>query len=411
MAQAFGLEFAEFDQVIGMSNETTFAISFVPISMRQARAEICEHKGIGHPDSICDGVAEAVSQALSAAFLREYGAVRHYNVDKALLIAGQSAPSFGGGKILVPIRLIICGRATSLSETDMEGLVSRAAHDYLAKTLRCDPNIFSIEAAVREGSADLRQVFSRVDAVPLANDTSFGAGYAPYSNLEKKVLELAEVLRSAEFRSAFPAAGDDFKIMGRRVDDNFHFTVALAFIGREITSVSNYFEVKTEVTRYLERAADVPGTIGLNMLDDPNATDESGIYLTVTGLSAEHGDDGEVGRGNRVSGLITPSRTMSLEAAAGKNPIAHVGKLYNVLALEMARAICSEVEQIDEASVHILSTIGKPVSEPQLVSIQVAAAKPLDQRTMLKIEDAARACLARVGSISQRLIAGGIRVF
>ena len=68
----------------------------------------------------------------------------------------------------------------------------------------------------------------------------------------------------------------------------------------------------------------------VNALDDPKASDESGIYLTVTGLSAEQGDDGEVGRGNRVNGLITPSRAMSLEAAAGKNAVAHVGKLYNL---------------------------------------------------------------------------------
>jgi S-adenosylmethionine synthetase len=52
----------------------------------------------------------------------------------------------------------------------------------------------------------------------------------------------------------------------------------------------------------------------------------STVYLTVTGTSAEAGDDGEVGRGNRVNDLITPYRPISLEAAAGKNPVTHVGQ-------------------------------------------------------------------------------------
>jgi len=395
-----------------MSDDVTFAITSVPAYVRSAaRTEVCEHKGIGHPDSICDGVAEMVSQALSRAYLRAYGEVQHHNVDKALLVAGQSDPHFGGGKLLVPLRLIVCGRATQLPDVVIEELVCRAAHEYLAKTLHCDPNIFSIESAVREGSANLGQVFSRGGSTRLANDTSFGAGSAPYSGLELKVLELARILRSPEFRHAFPAAGDDYKIMGARIDKRFRFTIALAFVDREITSVSGYFAIKQAVTHYLEKAADASDAIGLNMLDDPNATCESGIYLTVTGLSAEHGDDGQVGRGNRVSGLITPCRTMSLEAAAGKNPVAHVGKLYNVLAFEMAKAICSQIEQVEEASVQLLSTIGKPLAEPQLISIQVVAAEALNQRTTRHIEEVAHSYLNRIGEISQRLITGDLKVF
>lgn len=395
-----------------MDDDGVFIITTVPAAQRsRPRSEICEHKGIGHPDSICDGVAEAVSRALSLAYLRVYGEVQHHNVDKALLVGGESAPCFGGGKISVPMRLIVAGRASPLPDTDMAEFVCNAAREYLASTLRCDASIFLIESAVRNGSASLRQVFSRKRTMPLANDTSFGAGYAPYSPLEQAVLRLAEIMRSSEFRTTFPAAGDDYKIMGARIDEKMHFTIALAFVDRQIASASQYFEIKAEVARYLEKAIDASREVDINTLDAPGAVEESGLYLTVTGLSAEHGDDGEVGRGNRVNGLITPCRPMSLEAAAGKNPVAHVGKIYNVLAMEMARAICAEVDGIAEASVQILSTIGKPVAQPQLVAIEVVTADGFGVHATQRIKEVARSRLARVDELSERLIHGTLPVF
>lgn len=81
------------------------------------RTEICEHKGDGHPDSLCDGVADAVSQALCGAYLRAYGEIRHHNVDKALLIGGRSHPRFGGD-VEVPMRIIIAGCADPLPPPD-----------------------------------------------------------------------------------------------------------------------------------------------------------------------------------------------------------------------------------------------------------------------------------------------------
>ena len=199
--------------------------------------------------------------------------------------------------------------------------------------------------------------------------------------------------------------------MGSRIDQKLTFTIALAFIDREITSLSEYFQTKEGIRRHRQRSIGVLCDIQINMLDDPKSSDETGIYLTVTGLSAEHGDDGQVGRGNRVNGLITPCRTMSLEAAAGKNPMAHVGKIYNVLALEMARAISAEVDGITEASVQILSTIGKPVAEPQLVAVEVVGDAEIDARTRANIEEVARSCFGRVDQISERLIRGEIPVF
>lgn len=396
-----------------MSANLNIVVTPSPFPHARLRTEICEHKGSGHPDSICDGVAEAVSQALCSAYLDSYGEVRHHNVDKALLIGGQSTPRFGGGRIATPTRLIIAGRADPLSgAADVADIVRVAARQYIAASLHCAADLFDIESAVHPGSPNLRRVVAASAAAPLANDTSFGVGFAPYSQLEQTVLHAAALLKSAPFRTAFPAAGDDFKIMGVRVDSYMGLTIALAFIDREVESAAHYFSIKERMAGWLADNLGAPCEIHINTLDDPDATDESGLYLTVCGLSAEHGDDGQVGRGNRVSGLITPSRPMSLEAAAGKNPISHVGKIYNVLASRLANDLVSRIPAIDEAAVQILSCIGKPINRPQLVEIQVALeAAQLDERTAQRIRELAIGHFDRIASLTRQLSRGELRIF
>src|SRR5512133_1598860 len=73
--------------------------------------EIVERKGIGHPDTICDALAETLSRNLCRAYQHRFGRVLHHNVDKALLSGGQAAPAFGGGSVTAPIRIFLAGRA------------------------------------------------------------------------------------------------------------------------------------------------------------------------------------------------------------------------------------------------------------------------------------------------------------
>ncbi len=344
-------------------------------SLDQSDFEMCEHKGIGHPDTITDGVCEAATRALSRAYIEQYGKILHHNVDKGLLIAGKSQPHFEGGKFLEKIKIIICGRATKLTNgCRTEEVVAEAARQYLSKNIRCDLKNFEIIPELHEGSPNLQEVFVRGNTVHYSNDTSFGCGYAPYSRLESEVLGLSKTLKSDSFRKTFPAAGDDFKVMGHRIHERFYFTIALAFIDRYIENAKHYFEVKQAVHDHLVGTLAIPATLRINTLDRENAGSESDLYLTVTGLSAEMGDDGQVGRGNRVNGLITPGRPMSLEATAGKNPTNHVGKIYNVAAHLMAQDMVKTVARLESANVCLLSAIGEPVNKPQAVFVQAKTA-------------------------------------
>ncbi len=149
--------------------------------------------------------------------------------------------------------------------------------------------------------------------------------------------------------------------------------------------------------------------ISVNTADDP--TQES-VFLTVTGTSAEMGDDGSVGRGNRCNGLITPNRPMSMEATSGKNPINHIGKIYNILSNEIANGIVEEVNGIQECYVRLLSQIGQPIDYPLVASVQVLTEKGI------KIEDISNDIneivdkqLSEVTCITEKVIKGEIKTF
>lgn len=385
-------------------------ISVTPIPAWSLSTEMCEHKGIGHPDSLCDGAVEAASRALCRVYLNTYGAIRPFNLDKALLVGGLSAPKFSGGRLLQPMRLIVSGPVTSLPSQSTEHVVKQAIHDYLSTTLNIDSGVITVEPLLRASAPNLQRVIGST-GVALANDTSFGVGYAPFSRLEQLVLKAAEILRGNALQAAIPGVGRDYKVMGSRVGERMHLVIALALVDRHVKNVADYFALKAEVLAFLDRRLGHCCTIEINTLDDRNARDESGVYLTVTGLSAEHGDDGEVGRGNRVNGLITPYRPMSLEAVAGKNPVSHVGKLYNLLAHQLASDILTEVEGLDEVTVRLLSAIGRPVDQPQLAAVDVVAADSLTHAQRRRIKETVARGLAGLPALTQRLIDGSVSVF
>jgi len=345
---------------------------------------MAEHKGRGHPDSLCDALAENLSIALSRFYLERFGEILHHNLDKALLLGGAARPAFGGGELLEPIEITLAGRATRRFRgvaVPVDELAVEASRDWLARHVRhIDPaRDVRIVPRIRETSQDLSALFLRrgEGGVALANDTSFGAGFAPLDRLERAVLAVGRRLAAADTHAAHPEIGDDIKVLGARSGERLELIVACAFVGRQVRDLADYFAKKDEVRRLALAAAreaaggDIEVTVNAA---DGEASDS--IYLTVTGLSAEAGDDGQVGRGNRVNGLITPYRPMSLEAVAGKNPVSHTGKLYNLLAESIAGQIAAELDGVEEAYCFLLSRIGALVSEPQLADVGLRLADP-----------------------------------
>ncbi len=334
-----------------------------PVEGREV--ELVESKGLGHPDSICDAVCTACGAALEQFYRKRFGTVLHYNIDKALLVAGASRPRFGGGKITSPAKLTIAGRVTDKADgkrLPVRKLIKDAALRYL-KQFRLAR--FDVAVEVKSAASNLEKVSE--SKKPVANDTSFGASHYPLSETEKLVLQSRKYLDSAGFRKRFPAAGKDVKVMGVRVKDRTELTVAIAFISKHVRDMNDYIVTKDRMTEHFISRYGIK--VDINTLD--NTTEGIGsIYLTVSGLSAEMGDDGQVGRGNRYNQLITPGRPMSIEAVAGKNS-RHPGRSYQVAAYNIAKDLVEKIK-VKSAEVQLVTQIGKPLEEPKAVHINAA---------------------------------------
>jgi len=379
--------------------------------------EIVERKGLGHPDSICDGVAESVSQALAQTYLDRVGEVLHYNTDETQLVAGDAAPAFGGGEVQEPIYLLIVGRATKEYEgtkIPAETIALEAARDYLEANF---PHLdvgtdVVVDVRLGEGSGDLQTVFGEEETVPMANDTSYGVGHAPLTETERIVLNVEREL-NGEYAEENPVVGQDVKVMGKREGDQIGVTVAVAAVDQYVANLDEYRDAVTGVREYAESVAaeytDRDVTVHVNTADD---YDEGAIYLTTTGTSAEQGDDGSVGRGNRANGLITPNRPMSMEATSGKNPVNHIGKIYNLLSTEIAKSVVADVDGIRQLQIRLLSQIGSPIDEPHIADASVVTEDGVSVADIeAEVEAAIDAELADVTDITRRVIDGELSTF
>lgn len=382
-------------------------------SVAEERVEIVERKGTGHPDFICDSIMEAVSVALCREYLRECGAILHHNIDKGLLVAGRVAKHYGGGKVLQPMELIIGDRATFTvpgKSLPVSEIAIDAARAWIRKHLRfVDPDHdITFRVVLAPGSEELTDIFSRPGEVRCANDTSAAVGYYPLSPTEDAVLKLERHLNSPQFKKEFPQAGEDIKVMGLRKGTTLDLTVAMPLISRFVSSEKDYFTQKEAIHAAIKVAAEQfpwfrKTSVHYNTLDQ-RGRGLGGIYLSLTGTSAEDADSGQVGRGNRVNGLISLNRPMGTEAAAGKNPLSHVGKIYNLLSHKIAREIYQNIGGIKEVYVLLLSRIGTPIDRPRMATARILPEKGRKVRDMAgDVEEIIKRELGEISTFCQAL--------
>ncbi len=212
--------------------------------------ELVERKGVGHPDSICDAIMDAISVALSEAYLDIFGRVQHHNIDKSLLVAGRTTPRLGGGTVEEPMRLIFGDRAVYEVEgrrVPVGEIAEVTARNWLRRNLRfVDPQKDIVfDNQIKPGSPELTDIFQR--QVIGANDTSAAVGYAPLTETERIVLATERHLNSPEFKRQFPESGEDIKVMAYRRNRELILTVAMAFVDRFVSSEVAYFALKAEI--------------------------------------------------------------------------------------------------------------------------------------------------------------------
>lgn len=394
----------------------------------ELETEIVERKGIGHPDTIADALAENLSVAYSRYTLDHFEAILHHNFDKVSVLGGTTEIDFGDGRLANPIRVILNGRASvqfadkiipvrDLLETEARHFFSELFAGHISPERDVETHWFVSNASgpgkTKWSTGSRAHLFAPRSIAEvkgydrlLNNDTSMGCGYAPLSSLERAVRDLETALNSSATKQMCPWLGTDIKVMAVRIGQRCEFTVCLPQIARYVPSLEIYQENLAAMRMFIEHnlKAYLPESeilLWLNTRDDFARGD---IYLTAIGSSIESGDEGIVGRGNRVNGLITPLRSINLEGACGKNPKYYTGKLYNVAAHQIAERLHKETRSACE--VLLVSQAGQPLVEPWQTIVRLAN-KYDEKRVAWIVEEE----LARIPDITERLLAKTVRLY
>jgi len=392
--------------------------------------EFVERKGLGHPDTLSDALAEFLSVNYSNYTLKNFGAVLHHNFDKVGLLGGASFVKFGEGYLTKPIRVLLNGRASTKfgdKNIPVEGLLKVWASEFLLNKFRDlikesdleihynlstqsspgktedfkstnTPRKFWFEPRNFDDLPEIKKLFS--------NDTSLGVGYAPHSKLEKLVLDIEETLNSESFKKDHPWIGSDIKIMGTKHGQQFGVTLC-------IPQIANYVHSVDEYRQNLEQAKQVIFKISQNVeINDLELScntrdnlETKELYLTAIGSSIESGDEGLVGRGNRVNGIISPTRLMSMEGACGKNPVYHIGKIYYVAANEISKKIFEKFGVANEIS--LISQSGRDLLDPWKTFVTLYNSDISEEQVRIFVKDE----LKNIPEITRNLLKNKLRLF
>ena len=354
--------------------------------------EIVERKGKGHPDTLSDTLAEKLSNAYSKYTLENFGAVLHHNFDKVGMMGGKCNVEFGSGKMLKPIRVLLNGRASSKfgnTIIDVKSLLLNETKKFFNDNfpmLNFDTDV-RIIYEVSEGSSpggvkgheSKRHRWFEPESLDdlnelkhlNCNDTSMGCSFYGYSILENIVSTIERTLNSKEYKKNHKWIGSDIKIMGFRQDKKVSITMCVPQLCMQVNSIDEYVKNKEKVRNdVIDIVKKLYPKVMLDLYintRDKITKDNTDLYLTFTGSSIEMGDEGFVGRGNRMGGLITPRRFYTMEGICGKNPIYHAGKMYSVVSYIISKKI-NEAFNVN-CSVEMIGQSGQPLANPFKITI------------------------------------------
>lgn len=347
--------------------------------------EIIERKGLGHPDTLADGLAEHLSNSYSKYCLEKFGYVLHHNLDKIYISGGLVELDFGvTPKIKKPMTIYINGRASASfggTRIPVKKLLEGFAKDYLIEII---PKLRDFDFPVKivfitnsfshnpnwynpRGEQDLPD-----HKKPYANDTSTVVGFFPLSKSERKVIAIESFFYTSKGTPRFGYIGQDIKVMLVRNKKVTNITTNIPFLITGVSSFKDYSKKKSlitkELTAYLEK--EFPGEVinlSVNTLDGANP---EAHYTLLLGTCSEAGEEGLVGRGNKTNGLISTRRPISMEALHGKNPVYHVGKVLTYKANAIAKNIAQEFDC--HCYVYITTRAGEDISNPSYINIEVS---------------------------------------
>lgn len=353
--------------------------------------EIAERKGLGHPDTVADGIADAVSNEFSRHCLKNFGAVLHHNVDKVYVGAGHWTVDYGRADMHAPVRVVINGRMSSSlgdKHIDIRAIQEKAARQYLALVLpKLEPNdVIVISSATQYTQRAYwytpRGLDDLPDAThPKANDTSLCVAHAPFTMTERLAFELERFFWITDegatgpysLKPRYRGVGQDIKVMALRRGDHINITACVPFLCKHISSFEMYRDGVLWIERLLQAEADrITADTRFKAHIEVNRTEKDHrVYLLAIGSCVECGEEGIVGRGNPIGGVIAAGRAHSVEAPYGKNPVYHSGKVLGFLTQKLACAIFKELGI--PSSVYALTVNSQSLIPPHTLIVETPA--------------------------------------
>ncbi|MFD6949471.1 hypothetical protein A6A08_05045 [Nocardiopsis sp. TSRI0078] len=380
---------------------------------------VVERKGIGHPDSLADLIAEEFSRRYSLHGLDRFGAVPNHWVDKVALVGAEAEVDFGGYTIRKPISAYLFGKVTRAVGTEafpIEDLFRAAVENVLAGATGSDQIIRSVRSFVENTAgigADHPTSFYRPSVVDecriatggaLANDTAFCSAYSPADPLDTLAIDVENHVNSPSFRDAFRGLGSDVKVMLTRAADVLQATVCLPVYPETVGSHREYTALVSEAYDRLDAFVNEHPVVRqhpwLTRLSVNTKDQGSSAYLAPFGTSLGKGDCGLVGRGNKANGVISASGGAGVEALAGKNPVHHTGKLYTLAAARLADRIHAKLGVPNE--VVLVSRNGDRLDDPSFVGVRLA--RRGNRLNHGAVEELTAATLAELPLLSERLL-------
>lgn len=393
------------------------------VDVENQEFELVERKGVGHPDTMCDAIAETASRKYCQYCINVFGKPAHHWFDKVMLIGGQADVNYGKGIMIEPYTIIFAGKVTNCvgdTRIPVEKLLYQSAAEVLSTVLTgFDPRkhmkivnyLVDYQGAGRKNDRYRPQSICELPELNsqdlVSNDCNLLSAYAPLTVLEAMTLFAERYINGETFKRENPDTGWDVKVFGHRENNKFSLLINMPFLAKDIISLEQYFKRKNEVYNDIKQKIERKFKQEVNLM--MNATDRNGRpYLTALGSVADTGDVGVVGRGNRINGLITPMRPMSIEAPAGKNPIDHTGKIYSVVVNELAHEIYNSVRV--PVSVHIFTSKERSLSDPDQIIVQLSKTekKDIDYN---KIIELIKNKMNHVSYTSRQIIIDGVEMW
>ncbi|MFN7161177.1 MAG: methionine adenosyltransferase [Candidatus Gracilibacteria bacterium] len=316
--------------------------------------EVVERKGVGHPDSLADALANEVSIAYSKYCLENIGVIPHHNIDKLYIGAGHYKNDYGVCERLSPIIVRVNGRMSSVFgnvDLDIQQLQSSSIQNYLRHVM---PSITSNDLIIETNASQHTKVpfwFTPRDlndipdaTNPKANDTSVCIGHWPPTLTESLAYRLERYFWKDVSGYAVPRfaeIGQDIKVMVVRNGEHIEATLCVPTISLHTSSYKVYSELIKLYEENLQGLADeFLASSGLQSFVRINPYQKQ--YMLGLGSCIECGEEGVVGRGNNINGIISTHRIHTLESWAGKNPVYHTGRVYGYITAKFARAIAAK---------------------------------------------------------------------